>query len=368
MTSQNQNYIILFALAVALIFGITQSIKVQCAEGDQYKGCIGDSVFEYKCLGGKWESHIVKACNLGEICKDGICMEKSCYGIEQQIICATPYRALIRNCINGEYQDTIVFCERDEYCEDGNGCVKSHDSCGNGVCELGETEINCYLDCGSLSNWDEYHANVPQDIRDKYTLCEGEFDCNEPEISQAISIMEERYNPKNPKEWIESASEWVFSMMVYDLAGGESQCHTDASELLKDALEKGHFIGNCIDASTVLVAMSRHKGIPAYHGGVCLSNVRSWKCQTYTFVGMQEREVPLGLGRIDGKLKGNVYGHAVSLVWNSQTQSFSVVDPTMAGIGLTKDCFGYSPVLETGIDGQVCHISNWMDLNFCRGF
>lgn len=358
----------MLGIGIVLFFLFTQALKVRCAEEDGTTFCRGDSIVKARCEGNMWIDESVEECSTDQRCFEGICIDRECIGSEIKRECASHYILVETTCVNGVVDVNRIFCGEATNCENGE-CVPAPYTCGNGICEPieGENSINCYIDCGSLSNWDEYHASVPDEIREKYTKCEAEFDCDDPIVQEAIDEMERIYEPKSPKEWIESASKWTYSKMAYSLSGGEAQCNTPASELLKDVFEKGYFTGNCVDASTILLAITRKKGVPGFHGGLCLSNARSWQCQVYSFAGIKKIGLPLGLGRIDGRLEGNVYGHAVSMLWNSQTQSFSIVDPTM-NIGLVKGCWGYSEILEIGINNQVCYISNWQDLQMCSGF
>lgn len=368
MKKKSRNKTVLGIIVLAGLVLFWQGLQPECASGDTYKGCEANSAVRFTCEEGKWVKEIIEDCS-GGVCFEGVCVLAECSGEEVKYSCLSSWKSLTQTCENGLFKNRMKFCGQLEYCKEGSGCVASPTTCDNGVCDEGEDVINCPRDCGALSSWDLYYADIPDDIKAEYLGCVAEFDCDNPIIAEAIKDMESRFSPKNPREWIESCSQYIYGIMNYNFAGGESQCHTKASNLLYDVFytPANSFSGNCVDASTVYIAMARFKGIPSYHAGICLTNLRNWRCSTYAFI-QPFTGVPQPLGRIDGELKGNVLGHAIAMSYNPLQKKFSPIDPTMSGIGLSKECFGYSPVLETGIDSQVCYISQWQDIDWCTAF
>jgi len=349
-------------IALLVLYGKVE----KCIEGDTYQGCTGSTALKYVCQGGKWVSEVLEECS--ESCLEGVCLANECSAGESSISCLSSWKSIRQTCVGGVFQNENIFCQDFHYCQEGAGCVPSPTTCDNGVCDEGETEINCYQDCGVLSSWDEYYSSFSTEEYEQYVECVNEFDCDSNLIAFAVADMESQYAPKTPRAWMASCSDFIYSMMDYSIDGGEAQCHTKASELLADLIVNNgeYWTGNCVDSSTIFIAMARYKGIPVYHAAVCLSSLRNFRCQAFSFV--QPKGIPQPLGRIDGQLEGNVLGHAIAMAWNPLENKFSPVDPTIAGVGLAKECFGYSPVLESGIDHQICYIDSWQDLEWCREF
>jgi len=261
----------------------------------------------------------------------------------------------------GKYE--LEICKENQYCREGVGCVESPPSCGDGICESGENRTNCVRDCGAISSWGLYFLEIPPSILYLYTQCTPIFDCDSPLIEKAVSDMEASCDFSNPREWIECASRWIYQNIRYDFAGGVRQCGESASDVLRSG------VGNCVDLSTLFIAMARLKGIPARHVGVCLSHRENWKCQTFSLIHPVSE---MQIGYITGLKSGTEsqpLGHALAEVYNPAISGWSFVDPTSAGLGLIKECYGYSPVLEYGgPNTQVCYISKYNEIQYCQSF
>lgn len=361
-------YIVLLGLFVFIYLGGAELLMPQCVEGDAVPSyCEDGNAFKKTCSGNKWRIERIEECS--DNCEFGACLDTDCNGFLTKYICRTPYSAIKQTCSGGTFNNELIFCDQDEYCRDAAGCADSPFSCGNEICDMGENDVNCYRDCGAISSWDQYFLNLPSGILENYTQCTGMFDCYSPQVEAAVIEMESSCSFSNPKEWIECASQYVFNKVDYNFAGGNMQCDESATDILESK------IGNCVDMSTLFIAMARYKKIPARHIGLCLSHTIDWRCQTYSLTGIDVpvTEVPLEIGHING-LTGDEYGsqplgHAVAEVYNPVAGGWSIVDPTFNGLGLAKECYGYSPTLEyNGENGQVCFISSYQDNLFCKSF
>lgn len=359
--------IIMVLIILTIAYTMFNPFKDACANGDTTTYCDGTTAVEATCQGVSWFETKRTPSTASQTCFMGVILNESC---TQPSVCVGNYAYVSTTCSSGSSPTyTYTVCPSKQYCSSGQ-CVGSPYTCGNGQCDIGETEANCYQDCGSLSSWEEYYADTPEAIKTQYTKCEAEFDCNSQSVANAVFEMEAIYQPKTPKEWIDGATIYVNNHVRYEVDGGNAVCDEKASSLFQRALDgAGQRVpGNCIDYSTMFVAMARYKGIPAYQAGLCLTNSRNWKCETFSFVQPQSiPPTPLGYMSGNDTTTPQIYAHSVAMVYNPLTKEFDLVDPTMRET-ISKYCYGYSPVLEFGIDTQVCYISNYFQSNYCRGF
>jgi hypothetical protein len=340
-------------------------LKATCAEGWVSNYCRGNDVISGVCNSGLLSESVNDSAGVGERCFEGVILKDSC---SQSPICFSSLGYIKTACVSGVASYSKVMCGTKQYCE-GGYCMASPPTCGNHVCDSGESQNTCYLDCGVLGEWESYYLNIPADVKTKYTKCEDVFDCDNPLIQKAIDSVESQYNPKSPKEWMDSTTDWIYNHIQYDGNGGAILCGQKASDLLTEINKNRYAKGNCIDYSTLFVAMARQKGIPAYQGGICLSNSRNWQCSSFSFTQVMPQPLGYinGLNAEAGGTVAQVYGHSIAMVYNPLTADFSIVDPTMRST-LAKQCIGYSEVLEYGINQQVCFISNYEQNQYCRGF
>lgn len=366
MKSTKAIEIVLVLVVLTIAYTLFNPFKNTCADGDITQYCVGNTAIHAKCVGFSWMEDSRVDAKSGEECFMGAILNASC---TQAPVCVGDYAYASTSCVGGSPTHTYVVCPTKQYCSGGK-CVASPGSCGDYECGVGETEVNCYLDCGGLSSWNEYYSSIPDSIGEQYTSCVGEFDCQDPTIAQAVAEMESQYSPKTPKEWIDSATEYVYNHVTYRINGGNAICSEKASDLFDRAYSSPtqKVFGNCIDYSTMFVAMARYKKMPSYQAGVCLTNSLDWQCETYSFIKPKTLP-PSPLGYISGNESGGgqVYGHSIVYIYNPLVGKFDIVDPTMRE-SISKYCYGYSDVLEFGINDQVCYISNYYQNQYCQGF
>lgn len=192
-----------------------------------------------------------------------------------------------------------------------------------------------------------YQADIPPDILEEYTVCEAEYDCDSSEIKRAALLIDRSCESTSLKEWITCAVDYLNEKIEYDRAGGNAQCGEKASEVLISGT------GNCVDYSTAFVALCRLKGIPAYTGAVCLTNTGTVGCDLYQTIR------PMEYTKLGGLPQPR--GHAIALVYFNG--EWTTVDPTFE-YGLTRRCYGYSPVLATGEHQQVCKLPYYKTLPY----
>lgn len=187
----------------------------------------------------------------------------------------------------------------------------------------------------------DYVREIPKDIAVGYTQCEAEYDCNSSIILQAVQEVDNLCGKDaSVKQWVNCAVKYLNIQIEYDRGGGNAQCGELASEVLKSGQ------GNCVDYATTFVAFARAKKLPAYTGSVCLTSSGSVGCELYQTIR------PLSMTRLGG-MSFTPRGHAIAMIYLNK--SWIMVDPTFE-YGLTRKCWGYSPVLEEGVHEQVCKL------------
>lgn len=359
--------IVLVLIILTVAYTLFNPFKDSCANGDTTQYCDGNTAVKASCVGVSWMENSRVPAKANEECFMGVVLNASC---TQAPICVGDYAYASTSCIGGSPTHTYVVCPTKQYCSGGR-CVASPGGCGDYNCGIGEDEQNCYLDCGALSSWETYYSSIPSNLNQEYTNCVAEFDCQDPTIAQAVEEMEAIYQPKTPKEWIDSATKYVYNHVTYRINGGTAICNEKASDLFDRAYSSLNqkVYGNCIDYSTMFVAMARYKKMPSYQGGVCLTNSKAWQCETYSFIKPQSLP-PTPLGYMSGNDStggGQVYAHSIAYIYNPLVGKFDIVDPTMQE-SISKYCYGYSDTLEFGIDRQVCYITNYNQNQYCQGF
>ncbi|RKX41254.1 MAG: hypothetical protein DRP23_01080 [Thermotogae bacterium] len=216
-----------------------------------------------------------------------------------------------------------------------------------GLEHSGSLQLMAYLDVPS-SDLSLYYQTVPPKIMEEYTKCEAEYDCDSPIIQEAVKEIDESCEDRTLKGWINCAVEYINSKITYDRSGGINQCGDTASEALK------YGKGNCVDYATIFVALARAKKIPSYTGAVCLTSKSGYvECDLYQTIR------PIEYTRLSGIVPK---GHAVALVYVDG--NWTIVDPTFE-YGLTRRCYGYSPILERGEHYSVCKVPFYKIIGIC---
>jgi hypothetical protein len=353
--------------------GLFAGIFSGCDEGNSFTGCSGEDSIVQVCKSGIWQTVNETKALPSQSCFEGKIISKTC--TQDTNTCLNSYTVLQSNCESSKPVLTKVICPTGQYCNNG-ACVIFPSTCGNNVCDSGESQDNCYLDCGSLSSWDEYYLSIPEAVKKDALWCGGVYDCDSAIVAEAVADMENKYHPTTPKQWIDSASKYVYGLGTYRLDGGQAQCGEKASDLLTRALHPVYgqtlFI-NCVDYSLLFSTMAKYKKMPAYTSGNCLKNSRNWQCTTFAFVGNPAPNLePLGyINGLPKELGGQQYGHSISYIWNPLVNGFSIVDPIFQGTTISKSCVGYSESLISGgtysHQNQVCYIPI-EDAGFCSNF
>lgn len=363
MKKKSRNKTVLGIIVLAGLVLFWQGAQPTCAEGDQYVTCLEQSVIKYSCVSDKWKSEKVKDCELGEFCRDGICLDKECSGVEQQIICKNPYEVLMRNCVDGHFEDVEFFCLDDEYCLEGEGCEPSPETCGDGICqEETETPFICYEDCGSLGSWDIYHfeskkAFTTEEYED-LTKCTDIFDCDTPEIEEMSNRIMEEYDVRTPLDYMKAVGEEVHSLLSYTAGGGFLLCGESATDILEHQ-ELGYGF-NCIDFSVLEISLLRQKNLITQQQFGCVGP--AWHCRTFSFILLPM--VRLGRMPVEGEEIGVPTGaHSYVTIW-SHPFGWSRSDPTM-GYSLSKSCVNY---LDLGVSSEeaVCYLTNPAEILQCQ--
>jgi len=213
---------------------------------------------------------------------------------------------------------------------------------------LYDLQQGAYYSVPLLTDMRGYKETIPQEIIWEYTKCEAEYDCDSPVIKEAIREIDSSCNDPSLEGWISCAVEYLNRRIVYDRKGGKAQCGEKASEVLISG------VGNCVDFSTAFVALCRGKGIPAYMGAVCLTNTGGVECELYQLIR------PVEYTKLGGLLR-QPRAHAVALVYFNG--EWTMVDPTFE-YGLTRKCYGYSPILAKGEHSQICKLPYYKALPY----
>lgn len=329
------------ALGVAAPCLHNQRFYPECVDNYNYKI---DSCNEFG-----YPETSVHGCGSGESCKYGNCMPTTC--LEGAQVCATDFSALSRECLDGKYIDTLLICERGTRCENGS-CIAGAGACGDGICDSNETVTNCYQDCWSLSSWEALAKQVSDDPSlAEFTKCSGVFDCSSPEVTDKADFIYRSIADKTPKGYVDAVAGFSYNYVTYTQdkkADNVAQCGTSASSLIHTKDTTGTVKGNCVDKSTLMVALLRAKGIPARQVGGCLSQI-NFECQAYSIAG-----VPLEYG---GMNDAQPLAHAYLQVWADPSIGWAIADPTM-GKTMSK-CVGYYSLNFEGRDHQqMCYLDS----------
>jgi hypothetical protein len=362
---------ILFTVAAIIALGVvlqsTGLFAGGCKSGDSFRSCDGDNSIVQVCSNGIWQTTNTSKATSSQACFEGTLIDKTCIGDTNT--CLNSYTILESKCESSKPVLTKKICGNSEYCNNGN-CIPKPSSCYNSICDIGENMDNCPADCGSLSSWQKYYDSIPADIKTEYGSCISNsiYDCSDPIYQEAINDIQNKYNPKTPKEFIDAVTTYTHNLIKYKLNGGDQQCNEAATKFLQNYLHPPYYgylqEGNCVDFSLVETNILRAKGF----GGVrqisaCLTHDYSaWNCQPYAITGVKTEIIPpMPLGYINGLAAGEggsqPLGHALLQVWVDG--SWNNVDPTM-GSSISRQCLGYSSVLSVGggksTPSEVCYV------------
>jgi Transglutaminase-like superfamily len=239
----------------------------------------------------------------------------------------------------------------DEFCYN-NTIIASPQTCGNYRCDAGETDTNCWVDCGPVQDWAKMKALESDPSLSPYYKFVDVFVVGN-EVEQLAKEVEAS-EPATPLEAIRTLTRLIGQNMDYVRGGvaGNAQCG-ETPELI---LSRGY--GNCLDYSVVMVATLRRGfdvpnvgrvKIPSRQVAGCLSAIGTWKAQEYLvseqqalagqILGHSWIEIPVGNGR-----------------WN-------MADPT-SDVSLAKTWLGYHRI-ESTAGAALCYVALDSE-SFCR--
>jgi hypothetical protein len=352
---------IIFLAVIYALLDITGSLNEKCVEGQKIAPkCTSDSTVEqYSCDGGVVKSSIV-SCGEDSSCKYGYCFEDTCESNKK--VCLDDFSYVKRICTAGVFTDTIMLCEEDEHCENKlkNGimtakCVETDSTCGDGICSADEDAITCVDDCSLLSDWAQLRKTVASsDELQTYTECVGAFDCDNSEVQNLAERIGILYNTKTPKDYVDAVNDYVFGYIDYQFNGGSRQCGETASSLINEKVDDGIVYGNCVDYSTLSVALLRSKGIPARQVGGCVSSIQLY-CKPFAIT-------PESL-RHGGMNEEQPLAHAWGEVFVDSDIGWTLIDPT---VGMTTSkCVGYNRISASLSSEQMCYLPVGYDETNC---
>jgi hypothetical protein len=293
------------------------------------------------------------------ICRNGdwINVTKESLGGEKEVYCNNFWEL-----ITVEYTSNGAKVTREEalggqYCENGM-IVNSPGTCGNFMCDVEETEDNCWVDCGVVSDWGAMKTAVDNDPElATFIESEGVFVYDSPEI-ESLAKEIEATNPETPLQAIKTLTRLVSNKVSYVFGGvaGNVQCGETSPEILNRGT------GNCVDYSTIMIATLRRgfdiEGvgrvqIPTRQVAGCLSGFSSWKAVEYNVLDD------------NAGLRGQVLGHSWIKVWVGNDR-WVMADPT-TNTALAKSWAGYHEI-EQGDGTQLCFVAQIEDKEFCSYF
>lgn len=337
--------LVLSAFTGAYMLGYT---PIPCSGNITDSYCSGDTQVKQSCVNG-----LIRQEKAGcGVCRDGACLPRECDAGADNVesVCGGFKRLVTYSCVEGGYDFYNQPCPEGMACVDGE-CVESS-----------------YDEDWALSSWSRYDEAVSGKPEfDPYLECAGVFDCNNILVSQLVDEINEKYKPSNPKAFINAASRHVNEMISYEYSGGASQCGEKASDLISKYQSNLFVRGNCVDYSTVMVAVLRDNGVPARQVAGCVDV--SGFCNR---LAITPQELKLGLGVCgDGvcgprenerlcpvdcgeALASEGYAHAWLEAYTPEL-GFQVVDPTV-DTGLAS-CVGYDRKDDSGLlQRQQCYL------------
>lgn len=239
----------------------------------------------------------------------------------------------------------VTEAKGNEFCSN-NQIVQSPSTCGNGRCESMENDSNCWFDCGPIQSWASM-KEIQEGRTDLDTYLESEdvFRYDLLEVEELVQEIEAT-NPRTPFEAIRTLTRMIAEKIRYVRGGveGNAQCGEDSATILNRGT------GNCVDYSTVMIAVLRHGfeipevglvKIPARQIAGCLSGFGSWSAVEYD----PEDDV--------AGLLGEIIGHSWVEVWVGKNR-WVLADPT-TNTALAKSWFGYHKVSEVSGE-QMCYV------------
>lgn len=318
--------------------------------------CVGDNRVSFTVVDNSLQE-VSTPCGTGELCYEGACLPRTCPTGVSLKTCADLYTVIESTCSNGVYIHKALSCPTGSTCNEGT-CFKPNAVCGNDACELGETDLSCPRDCSSLSDWNTYNSEVEESTAlQNNLLCSGEFDCDNPIIQTALNEIEANFDTSTPIKFIDAVTNWTYNLIRYDLNGGLAQCNEKASDLLARYYTYNTMIyGNCVDYTTISIALLRARGIPSYQSGVCVSTRVGWSCVPFAVIGMPSRA-----GNIRNDQSA---GHSVTMAYAGREIGYTIHDATM-GKTLAQSCIGYTQNLISGTTSQVCYIPDHLYRQYC---
>lgn len=311
--------------------------------------CSGDTQIQTTCQNG----YIKKTRIDCGVCRDGACLPENCDTSQKEyaMTCGGFKNRVIYECFDNDYLFTTSPCGEGEACKDGL-CVDSN-----------------YNEDWALNSWSRYSQQVSESPElQAYLNCRDVFDCDTIQASRLVDEINQKYTPTTPKEFINAASDHIHKLITYDYPGGLSQCGEKASDIIKLHEENDRVRGNCVDYSTVMVAVLRARGIPARQVAGCVT-IDAF-CERLSITPQKTR---IGLGvcgdNVCGlnedsvscpqdcgdKLRGDGFAHAYLEAWTPEL-GFQTVDPTV-DTGLAS-CVGYMKKGESTpeADIQQCYL------------
>jgi hypothetical protein len=203
--------------------------------------------------------------------------------------------------------------------------------------------------CDSLNDWAEYNQLVSEDsILQSYTECGGVFSCDGSNVDEIHKHLISQYDTSTPKKYINAVSRFVGEMITYDLDGGLYQCGESAEDLSRSWLTNNYVKGNCVDYSTVSIALLKKQKIPSRQVVGCV-DFNSLACTPYA---LSPEKARTGLGTTSEG--GQNRAHAYIEFWIPE-HGWVMADPTVSRCA--SKCIGYKNVVDSGTSNmQQCYV------------